>query len=90
MSGKNPPPEKSPPRGIRGRVRVSFGIGLGLASGGFFPAEFFPRTPVKVHRIIIKFRKTISFRIMSKISVNCKDQGLIKWNSTIDIYLPNF
>ena len=33
---------------------------------------------VKVHRIIIKFRKTKSFRIMSKITVNPKDKSLTK------------
>ena len=34
--------------------------------------------PVKADRIIIKFRKTISFRIMRKITVNRKDKALIK------------
>ena len=41
MSGKNLP-EKSPLWGVRGRVRVSLGIGLGLWSGGpFFRGYFF-------------------------------------------------
>ena len=34
--------------------------------------------PVKADRIIIKFRKTISFRIMRKITVNRKDKALTK------------
>ena len=34
--------EKFPPRGVRGRVRIRSGIGLGLGSvGGFFPGDFF-------------------------------------------------
>ena len=38
---------------------------------------------VKVHRIIIKFRKTISFRIMNKITVKLQ-------NPATDICLENF
>ena len=40
------PPEKSPPWGVKGRVRVRLGIELGLESGGggFFPGGFFSRT----------------------------------------------
>ena len=34
--------------------------------------------PVKADGIIIKFRKTISFRIMRKITVNSKDKALTK------------
>ena len=34
--------------------------------------------PVKADRIIIKFRKTISFRIMRKITVNRKEKALTK------------
>ena len=30
------PPEKSPPWGVRDRVRVRLGIGIGLESGGIF------------------------------------------------------
>ena len=44
VSGKNPP-EKRPPWGVKGRVRVWLGIGLGLECGrDFFPGRFFPRT----------------------------------------------
>ena len=42
---------------------------------------------VKVHRIIIKFRKTVSFRIMNKITVNRKYKGLTKTEPR-DRYLP--
>ena len=38
--GKDPP-EKSPLRRFRGRVRVRLGIGLVLGSGGFFRGDFF-------------------------------------------------
>ena len=34
--------------------------------------------PAKTDKIIIKFRKTISFRIMSKITVNCEGKALTK------------
>ena len=34
--------------------------------------------PVKADRIIIKFRKSISFRIMRKISGNHKEKALTK------------
>ena len=34
--------------------------------------------PVKVHRIIIKFHKTISFKIMNKITENRSDKSLTK------------
>ena len=34
--------------------------------------------PVKADRIIIKFRKTIKFRIMRKTTVNSKDKALTK------------
>ena len=43
--------------------------------------------PVKADRITIKFRKTISFRIMSKITVNRKDKTLTKMEPR-QIYLP--
>ena len=35
------PPEKSPPWGVRGGVRVRLGIGLGLESGGLFSGGVF-------------------------------------------------
>ena len=41
---ENISPEKSPPWGDRGRVRVRLGIGLGLESGGLFSGGIFPRT----------------------------------------------
>ena len=43
--------------------------------------------PVKADRITIKFRKTISFRIMNKITVNRKDKTLTKMEPR-QIYLP--
>ena len=43
VSGKIPS-EKSPPNGIRGRVSVRLGIGLGLEYGELFSGEGFPRT----------------------------------------------
>ena len=38
------PPEKNPPCGVRGKVRVRLGIGLGVGPGFYFPGGFFPRT----------------------------------------------
>ena len=46
MSGKTPP-EKSPPLGVRGRVRVRVGIRLGLGSGRLFSGRDFFLEPLK-------------------------------------------
>ena len=48
------PTEKSSPWGVRGRVMVRLGIGLGLRSGGFFPGRFFLRTFFIIYARIIK------------------------------------
>ena len=41
VTGKIPPPEKSTPLGVRGRMRVRLGRGLGLESGGLFSGGIF-------------------------------------------------
>ena len=53
---KSPPPGKKPPWGIRGRIRVRLGIGLGLESGGVFSGGIFSKNR-SFHKALPKLKK---------------------------------
>ena len=51
-----PPPGKKPPWGVRGRIRVRLGIGLGLEPGGVFSRGIFSKNR-SFHKALPKLKK---------------------------------
>ena len=72
------PSEKSPPWGVRGRVRVRLGIGLGLEPGGLFPGGFFPRTVKKVFLEFLKKSQELKTPVLESIFNKSADAFLLK------------